>query len=214
VNLRDIESFCSLDWGWNAPGCVLWWLALNDGHYHIAKEWKFQQKNAFEVRETIKRETKALGVSRLRYVVCDPAIKQKTGAGRGESIFETLSRTIGNSSGLPMRAGDNDRMLGWARCHELLQEAPDGTPWLTIEPSCRYLIRSIAGAVSHPKDPDDVDTNSDDHALDAWRYGAMSRPSPSQKAGRPPLPRNAVGNLLRDVMSRPSVPVVGATMVR
>jgi hypothetical protein len=209
VNLNDLEAFCSMDWGYNAPGCVLWWVALNDGHYHIAQEWKFQQKNAGDVAETIKTATKALGVKRLRYVACDPAMKQKTGAGRGESIMETLQRR-----GLPMRPSDNDRFSGWARCHELLQEAPDGTPWLTIEPSCRYLIRSIAGAVSHPKDPDDVDTNSDDHALDAWRYGAMSRPSPSQKAGRPPLPRNAVGNLLRDVMSRPSVPVVGATMVR
>jgi hypothetical protein len=206
---NDLEVFVSCDWGFNAPGCFLWWLCLPDGHYHIVREWKFQGQNAEQVATEVKRITRELGIKRLRYVACDPAMRQKTGAGRGESIFETLLRR-----GLPMRASDNDRFNGWMRCHELLQPAPDTTPWLTIEPSCRYLIRSIAGAVSHPKDPDDVDTNSDDHALDAWRYGAMSRPSPSHKAGRPPLPRNAVGNLLRDVMSRPSVPVVGATMVR
>jgi hypothetical protein len=209
MSLHDYEAFCSMDWGYNAPGCVLWWVALMDGHYHIVREWKFQQKNAGDVADEIKRLTKDLGVKRLRYVACDPAMKQKTGAGRGESILETLQR-----KGLPMRPSDNDRFSGWMRCHELLQPAPDGTPWLSMDPSCRYLIRSIAGAVSNPKDPDDVDTNSDDHALDAWRYGAMSRPSPTAKAAPPPAPAGSVGQLLNAVRSRPSTPIVGANMVR
>lgn len=197
MKLRDYEAFCSMDWGFNAPGCVLWWIALNDGHYHIAHEWKFQGKTADPVATEILRATKALGVKRLRYVACDPAMRQKTGAGKGESIFETLQRR-----GLPMRASDNDRFNGWARCHELLQTAPDGTPWLTVEPTCRYLIRSIAGAVSAKNDPDDVDTDSDDHALDAWRYGAMSRPSPTSKVGKAGLPKDSMGALMRDLRTR------------
>lgn len=194
MNLRELEAFCSMDWGFNAPGCVLWWVALPDGHYHIASEWKFQGQSAEQAATTIKERTRALGVKHLRYVACDPAMKQKTGAGKGESIFETLQRR-----GLPMRASDNDRFNGWMRCHELLQTAPDGLPWLSVEPTCRYLIRSIAGAVSHPHDPDDVDTNSDDHALDAWRYGAMSRPSPTAKVRGSGVPKGSVGALLRDV---------------
>lgn len=209
MNLRDLECFCSMDWGWNSPGCVLWWIALNDGHYHIAHEWKFQGKSAETVATEVLKITKALGVKRLRYVACDPAMKQKTGAGRGESIMETLQRR-----GLPMRPSDNDRFSGWGRCHELLQPAPDGAPWLSIEPTCRYLIRSIAGAVSAKNDPDDVDTNTDDHALDAWRYGAMSRPSPSAKAGKAGLPKDSLGALLSAVQNKPSTSVVGANMVR
>ena len=162
-----------MDWGYNAPGCVLWWICLLDGHYHIWREYKFQQTTAWEVGHEIKKRTKELGL-KLDYLAADPAMWQHTGAGRGEAIAETLQR-----AGLPMRRGDNDRKNGWQRVHELLRLAPDGTPWLTVEdaPHCGYLRRSIAGAMSDKHDADDVDTNSDDHALDALRYGAMSRPS-------------------------------------
>lgn len=169
--LNDLEVFCSLDWGFNAPGCCLWWLCLLDGHYHVLREFKFQRASVEEVGRAIKQRTKELSVKRLRYVVADPACWQHTGAGRGEAIAETLLRL-----GLPMRKGDNDRVNGWQRVHELLQAAPDGRPWLTIDTSCTYLRRTLPGAMSEPANPDDLDTHGDDHGLDALRYGAMSRP--------------------------------------
>lgn len=162
-----------MDWGYNAPGCVLWWLCLVDGHYHIWREYKFQQTPVWDVGQDIKKRTKALGL-KLDYIAADPAMWQHTGAGRGEAIAETLQRV-----GLPMRKGDNDRKNGWQRIHELLRLAPDGAPWLTVEaaPQCTYLRRTITGAMSDKHDPDDLDTRGDDHALDALRYGAMSRPA-------------------------------------
>jgi hypothetical protein len=175
VSLRDLEAFASLDWGYAAPGCVLWWVCLPDGHLHIAQEYKFQQSAVETVGHQIHERTRYLGVKLLRYVVADPACWQKTGHGRGEAIAETLLRLR-----LPMRRGDNDRRNGWQRLHELLQESPDGTPWLTVDPGCAYLCRTIPSAVSDKNDPEDVDTHGDDHALDALRYGAMSRPAPTR----------------------------------
>jgi hypothetical protein len=40
---------------------------------------------------------------------------------------------------------------------------------------CVYGLRSLPAQVSEKKDPDDVNTGGDDHWVDAWRYGAMSR---------------------------------------
>lgn len=199
-----------MDWGRNAPGCVLWWVCLLDGHYHIVHEFKFQGMDAEPVATEITKRNKALGFKRLRYVACDPSMKAKTGHGRGESIMETLQR-----KGLPMRKGDNDRRNGWARVHELLSLAPDGIPWLTVEPTCKYLIRSMASAISDPKDPEDVDTRTDDHALDALRYGAMSRPSPTSRAIQNTIQAGTLGAMLRDVVGRSSRALrVGASMVR
>jgi hypothetical protein len=155
-----MKCFGSMDWGYNAPGCFLLWLALPDGHYHIWREVKFQHTPVSEVGEDLKTRLKSLGV-KLDYLVADPACWQHTGAGKGEAIGETLQRL-----GLPMRKGDNNRKNGWQRVHELLRAAPDGTPWLTIEtdPHCKYLRRTLAGAVSDKNDADDLDTSSDDHA--------------------------------------------------
>jgi len=172
---RSVEWFCSMDWGFNAPGVILWWACLPDGHYHIARELKFQQMSAEAVARAWHETNRELGIERPRYVACDPSMKAKTGHGRGESIMETLQRL-----NLPMRAGDNDRKNGWIRCHELLRDAPDGTPWLTVDPDCKYLVRSLPAQVSDKRDPEDVNTSGDDHAVDAARYGAMSRPSPTR----------------------------------
>lgn len=193
MSLKDLECFASMDWGYNAYGCFLWWVCLTDGHYHIAKEWKFKGMTAPVVAKEFKATTQRLGVNRLRYVVADPACWQKDGTGRGESISETLSRLR-----LPMKKGDNNRVLGWQRIHELLGVAPDGRPWLTVDPSCTYLRRTIPGSMSDKADPDDVDTKGDDHGVDCLRYGAMSRPSPTRVQRYHPLVKGSAGALFKD----------------
>lgn len=189
-HVRDVDTtgagwFASMDWGYNAPGVVLWWAVLPDGYYHIAAEYKFQQATADEVATAMRQHTRDLGITTLMYVACDPAMKGKTGAGKGESIFETLQRR-----GLPMRASDNDRVSGWARVHQFLRESPQGRPWLTVSPDCRYGTRTMPAQVQDKHNPDDLDTNRDDHWADALRYGAMSRPPQYQAertAGPPPF---------------------------
>lgn len=194
MKLSEMECFGSLDFGYNAPGCFLLWVCLTDGHYHILHEYKFQRTNVYDVGTGIKKRLKDLGVGRLRYLVADPACWQHTGAGRGEAIAETLQRTPIN---LPMRKGDNDRKNGWQRVHELFRASPDGMPWLSIDESCTYLRRTIPATVSDKSDADDVDTKGDDHGLDALRYGAMSRPSPTRILLERGYPKKSVGVLLQ-----------------
>ncbi len=66
-------------------------------------------------------------------------------------------------------------MNGWQRLHELFNLAPDETPWLTVDPSCRYGMRTIPSQMQSKANPEDIDTDGDDHWLDAARYGAVSR---------------------------------------
>jgi hypothetical protein len=149
---------------------VLWWAHVGDGHWHIVRELKFQHETADTVAGRWKTIMGELGLKRVAYVAADPSMWAKTGHGRGESIAETLARHK-----MPMLRGDNDRKNGWQRCHELLRLAPDGLPWLTVDRTCVYGVRSLPSQVSEKTDPDDVDTGGDDHWVDAWRYGAMSR---------------------------------------
>lgn len=180
---RETDWFCSMDWGFNAPGVLLWWAHVGDRHWHIVRELKFQQDTADTVAAKWKAMNKSLRISRVQYVAADPSMWAHTGHGKGESIAETLQR-----HGLPMVKGDNDRKNGWQRCHELLRLAPDGLPWLTVDVSCTYGLRSLPAQMSAKTDPDDVNTSGDDHWVDAWRYGAMSRfVARDRKGGRAPV---------------------------
>jgi hypothetical protein len=176
------QHFRSMDWGYNSPGCVLWWAVLPDGHLHIRGELKFQQDDVAEVKKKILAKDKALGLKRPIPLYGDPAMQAKTGQRNihGASISEAL--------GCGYVPADNDRFNGWARCHQILRDDLQGKPWLTVSPDCRYLVRSIPAAKSDKKDLDDVDTTMDDHALDAWRYGAMSRPAPHLVRTAPTIP--------------------------
>lgn len=161
--------FCSMDWGFNAPGVFLWWTAGADGHYVVIDEYKFKETTVKDVAARVREKSKDLGLKRVPQTWADPAIWQRTGQ-VGESIAETFGRL-----GVPVVRSNNDRINGWQRVQEMLRPAPDGRPWLMIHPRCAYLTRTVPAAVRDKTEPEDIDTAGDDHALDALRYGAMSR---------------------------------------
>jgi hypothetical protein len=170
----NCDWFRSLDWGYINPGCVLWWACLSDGIYYIRRDHKFSHATVEEVADNIRFVDEDLGIHSVRYTVADPAIWSPNG-NTGEDINETFMRAR-----IPVIKGKNDRPNGWQRIRQLLQLREDKKPHIFIHPDCRYLIRSLASAISDPKNPEDVDTSIDDHAIDALRYGAMSRPAPTR----------------------------------
>jgi hypothetical protein len=202
-----VRWFRSLDWGRNQPGCALWWAILPDGRLYLRGELKFQGLDEQEVATRIHAKDAELGLSKVSYTAGDPAIFNKTGATHNTPQFtgQSIGETLG-FYGIPITKADNDRVNGWGRCHALLRDAPDGKPWCVVHPDCRYLIRSIPNARSDKHDPDDVDTKMDDHALDAWRYGAMSRPSPAVFAKQAQVfPEGTMGHLRMSVHQKPNV---------
>ena len=208
-----VRWFRSLDWGYNAPGCVLWWVILSDGRLYVRSELKFQRMDVSEVARLIKQRDGELGLRGHVPTYADPAIWAKTGVAtktktQGESVAETFKFLK-----VPMQPGDNDRYNGWMRCHQVLRLAPDGDPWCLVHPDCRYLSRSIAAAKSSETDADDVDTHSDDHALDAWRYGAMSRPMPKAFLSSRSTPAEGTLGWLKQ-RARPTGGVLGGREVR
>lgn len=167
----------SVDWGYTSPGTVAWYVPLADGHWHVLDEWKFQKMTAEEVARGIVAKRAELGITHVTYTVTDPSMHNKTGSGNGESYAETFARF-----GVPSRRGDNDRVMGWGRLIAAYRDAPDGVPWLTYSPNCRYSIRSIPALLADKKNPEDVDSSLDDHAADRDRYWAQSRPLFTKKA--------------------------------
>ena len=182
--LSNLRVGLALDWGNSSPGCVLFGCALPDGHVHIFDEYKFQRQSAKEVAEAVRARCEAWKLTRVPSCACDPSLLPAKTGERGEWIGQTLIR-----HGLPVMRVSNERVSGWQRVHEALAvDAGTGTPWLTVHPRCRYLARTVPLMVQADTNPEDVDSQSDDHACDALRYLLMGGLRPAMaRAILPPV---------------------------
>ena len=174
------HAWMTIDYGWN-KGCVLWVLVLPDHRLHVISEDVHQHTLVKDVVRRCKKRESELGI-RVQTRPADPALWGKRGH-TGESEADTFARY-----GLALRKSDNDRIPGWVRLRHYLACDDQGRPYLTMSPSCRYLIESFQAAVTDPTNPNDLDTHGDDHGLDALRYLVMARPSPGFQSLTAPAP--------------------------
>ena len=66
-------------------------------------------------------------------------------------------------------------MGGWDQLRSRLV-GQDGKPMIYCFSTHADSIRTIPALQHDPARPEDVDTESEDHAADEWRYACMSRP--------------------------------------
>jgi len=111
---------------------------------------------------------------KISYGVLDPAAFATDG---GPSIAERMA-----NAGAFFRPADNKRvtqrgaMGGWDQMRARLRGDAEGRPMLLFFSSCIHSIRTIP-ALQHDEDrPEDLDSDSEDHAADETRYACMSRP--------------------------------------
>ena len=91
----------------------------------------------------------------------------------GPSIAETMIQ-----QGCRWRPSDRSpksRINGKLEIHKRLK-VTDEEPGIRVFKTCKNLIRTLKTLPIDDKNPEDVDTNAEDHAYDALRYGCMSRP--------------------------------------
>jgi len=136
---------------------------------------------------------------RLTYGVLDPSAFKWDG---GPSIGERINRVLVTNRKAPFRAADNTRipqrgaMGGWDQVRSRLigtaERKPDnsidwstGHPKLFVFSTCVDFIRTLP-AMQHDTDkPEDLDSDTEDHAVDEGRYACMSRPFVRQAEKRP-----------------------------
>lgn len=180
--------FRSFDWGSARPFSCGWW-AVSDGTWGLPKdaivrfhEWygasgpnKGLKLPAEAVAAGIRDKERALGRP-IRYGVADPSIYIQNG---GPSIAENMLK-----KGISWRRADNKRQAGAEEVRQRIQGQPilslDGyetfEPMLYILDCCPDSIEQLQTLQHADKDPEDIDTEAEDHAYDDIRYACMSRP--------------------------------------
>jgi hypothetical protein len=146
-----------------------------DGFLDVEDEYVFNgarrtKQIAKEVAQAFAGRSRARGIT-VRRTYADPSM----GEARGHESVETTLDTF-KKHGVPAEKADNDRVNGWARVRAWLRSRPDGQPFLRIHPRCTYLARTFGAVVMDEQQPEDIDTDGPDHALDALRYVIAARP--------------------------------------
>ena len=175
---RSWSIMRSYDFGYGRPFSCAWWAIDHDGVlYRILELYgctgtpneglRWTPDQQFSEIAKLEREHPWL---RGRHIegVADPSIWD---ASRGESIADTAMKY-----GLYFSPGDNQRIPGWMQCHYRLQFDDEGYSRMYVFSNCRDFIRTIPLMSYHPRHPEDLDTELEDHAADEWRYLCMSRP--------------------------------------
>jgi len=174
------QRFRSADWGYSSPACVLWFAIDYDNNLWVYREL-YTKKITADVfaRKVLELERQEY----IRYGILDASTWAKRGD-IGPSIAETMIQ-----QGCKWRPSDRtprSRISGKLEIHKRLKLNDDKKkePGLRIFSTCRNLIRTLPILPLDDTNPEDINTDVEDHAYDALRYGCMSRPMHTSYAKR------------------------------
>ena len=174
--------FRALDWGSHAPFSVGWY-AVSDGtqgfpHGALIKfrewyGWNGKANKGLKMSAALVAQgilTRERDLPKISYGVADPSIFANNG---GPSIAEMMI-----VEGCSWLRGDNARQPGWEQLRRRLSLEP---PLIYFHESCEHTIRTLPYLQHDEKNPEDLDTDAEDHAADETRYAIMSRPSVTEE---------------------------------
>lgn len=164
------------DWGYASPHCVLWAAVDWDGNLFIYREKYGTGETADVFASRVIEMDKG---ERIKYGVLDSSAWNNRGD-TSPSPAETMVK-----NGLRWRPSDRSpgsRLSGKLEVHRRLAvDAVTERPRLVIFSNCRNLIRTLPMLPLDDNNPEDVDTDAEDHAYDALRYLCMSRPMSAKR---------------------------------
>ena len=190
--------FRSMDWGSASPSSIGWWAVVSDqfqtpegmilprGFLLRYREWYTSKTGDYARGLKLTAEQIADGIKEreagenLTYGVLDPAAFAEDGgpshaqrmADRGVFFKPADNKRISTGTGVKSRGA----MGGWDMMRQRLVGNEEKQPMIGCFKTCTASINTIPTLQHDEKRPEDLDTNSIDHAADDWRYACMSRP--------------------------------------
>ena len=207
---KEWSRFRSGDWGSASPFSIGWWAIVREEHkLHDGRELpvgalvRYREWYGASGPNTglkLTAEAVAQGIVKrekddpaLTAAVLDPSAFKEDG---GPSIGERINGVLTKEGRTPFRGADNSRvakrgaMGGWDQVRARLV-GTNGVPMLYCFATCRDSIRTIPVLQHDMNNAEDLDTTSEDHAADEWRYACMSRPWQAKLKSMEPDTRDA-----------------------
>jgi len=189
-------KWMAYDWGYSHPFAALWFAVDPNGIIYMYREWYGAKKDDNgkyipDVGAKISTNEMATGIlerekERVNARVADPAIWSKTPNRHKYGIKGPSVQADFQDAGIFFLKADNDRVQGKLQVHkrfEIETETDEETGEIIEEHprfyafnDCTQFWRTMPEMRECPKNPEDVDSDSDDHIYDTFRYGCMFKP--------------------------------------
>ncbi len=175
--------YVGIDWGYSAPFCALWGEVTHDNKVFMYDELYGNEKHPSHWATEIHSRSSDVHMS-----LGDPSMWTKNPmswnspdrpAFSEASIANALIGEPHNPWVKNLQPANNTRVNGWMKIAEMLHHKK----LYVIKGRCPNLVRTIPLMIRDEKNPEDVDTTLEDHAMDALRYlinhiQVPSRPEP------------------------------------
>ncbi len=179
---EEWTKFICLDYGFAKPSAVYWCAISPDEKIYLYRELYetgliYSDLTKKIIANTPLNET-------IKYWVADPACWKTTGEQRlsgGEIIQQVYKQVVKKT--LMLLEGNNARISGWSLMREYLKPITSldnkVSAKLQVFNTCFEFIRTFPALVYDKTKVEDCDTDGEDHAADAVRYGIMTKPKPA-----------------------------------
>lgn len=181
-------KYRAMDWGSYRPFSVGWFAVADGttdyprGSLVVYREWYGWNGKPNEGCKMTADQV-AIGIrhkeaedEKIAFSIADPSIFKRDG---GPSIAEVMA-----GNGVICMPADNTRIIGWNEVRRRLRG--EDKPLVYIFSTCQHLIRTMPVLQHDEHKPEDVDTDSEDHSADMFRYGIMARFGIGDKAKERP----------------------------
>jgi hypothetical protein len=186
------EKWSAFDWGYSNPWANLYFAVDYDENIFIYRElygakevdgiWRGARQSNTEISRIIVHAER----EKIRFRVADPACWGPTKLqGRNDMLGPSFVEDAAKE-GLFFVKADNDRIRGKAQIHQRLRledevdeatgEVVKSSPKLIIFNNLTHWWRTMMTIQEDVRNPEDIDTRSEDHLYDVTRYGLMARP--------------------------------------
>jgi len=165
-------KFRACDYGYGSKSAVVWIAVSPSEQLVVYRELYVSKVLATDLADMV-LEAEA-GDGTIRYGVLDSSLWHKRGD-TGPSLAEQM--IVRGCRWRPSDRSKGSRVAGKNEIHRRLQvDEFTEEPRLVFFNNCTNIVAQLPSIPLDKKNPEDIDTLSEDHLYDALRYGIMSRP--------------------------------------
>lgn len=166
----------AVDWGSAAPFCCLWLTKDPDTRRIFVYRELYSAGLTDRQQARMIRDMSPAG-EMYAFTYADPALWEKKN--RDDQVFSTADEY--KKEGVLLWKADNDRLSGKRKLNNVLADIGDGEPGFQVFDTCPHLIEQMETLASDERNPEDVNTDQEDHAYDTARYALTNEKRIEQK---------------------------------